>query len=1845
MRTAIFCFILAFGAIADLQAQLKADFAADQTIGCGVLQVKFQNLSTGPVSSYQWSLGLNASSALPNPSKIYVIPGRYQICLTVGDVQGNKNTICKDDFIKLYTSYEADFTVRDSFICAGSQGSFTDRTISPNGKIVSWIWDVGGSSGVVQQSQPGIVFSEYANGGKYNITLNTKDEVGCVSNVTKPLLQVIEKPIIKIDAGSGVLCDTVGSLLIKNLSPNLPELTYSWDFGNGQTFVGFAPPAVLYSGKGKYDITVSALNLATNCSDTVTFTGAVSVDNLATFSIDKLELCQGNSISLQPNSTINADSHLWNFGDGTTSTLARPLHTYNSPGCYTISHNIIHMGCTAVSQSTSCVIVRALPTVDYTVDKTQGCSFPLKIATTNLSAGGIAWNWTANGNIISNVQQPVLEFNQEGQFLLGLSVTNQFGCTATRTKETITAYRVKPIISSDSVRVCAPVLTPFEHRSFSLDPITKVKWILFTTVPKIINTATGNLFISDTGQFTVRLIIENSLGCADSTDFPGWIQTGVKPVSAMDLPVTLCYGTPLEGFDRSSSFANGYSWTLNNKPPNFLTKDVVFDYDEIQTYQVTHVAYHNGCAGDPVLGDVQIIGAKAAFQPIMECDRPYNRLFLNTSEGQDSVTWDFGVPNDTIDKSTVMSPTFTYKARGDYPVVLTAYHLASNCADTAYINIPVREVKADFDMSALKGCTPFNLTLTNRSQDALSFSYNFPDADQKSTNGENPTIRFSNGGKSTGTLIASDASGCSDTAFADTIDLYQVNAIAEPARKLFCQDSLLTLSNRSITVNDNIIKSSWSFASQLIKDVPNITLKLDSLTTRVIILTVESAGGCIASDTLLLNPNHIRAVLNVDTIVCTLDSARFNATLSGRYTDIRWEFGDGDSSSILQASHLYQRDGRYDIRLTVVDDSSGCSQILDFAQFITVGFPKADFDFEGAMVNCRPFIGSFVNTSQMANRFIWDLGDQSIRSTEINPSHLYTQRGYFDITLIASSTARCADTLKLDSLVFVDAPSIQYVTDTSSTVCSPKPVSFLTTLQSAFSVLLEYGDGSQDSLSRQEGNFQFEHTYTQSGIFYPVIVVTDSNSCSEYAILDTLHIHTAAPVLKILDTLICGSLGMIRLLDSSIVSSPILSRQLRIIGNNVDTTFQSVPASVLINQAGKYSLEYNITTAFCSDSISYVDRVELSPAPQANFTISQTSYCAGDSIILINRSLASSVLIDSIRWSINTKSGSLDTFGLVLSEGISDATLIVKTEVGCKDTAILTLNVKPSVFSTLSHDTTICAGSLLTLSAKLSNPVPNTMYRWKSSTQILCEGCLDHTLRPNTTTRYTFETEHPNGCIRPLDIVVQATRNNIDLLKVTPDTVICQGDIIPLAVDVIDDVFAYQWDRSRKGLSCYENCKNPIAKPDSTTTYIVSARNGQGCERLDSVRIAVRPQSVLDLGLDRTICSGDSFSIQVNDIRSPTWTGASGISCSNCANPIFRPLANSVYVLKGLKNNCPVSDSVKIFILSKDLISGGKDTTICIGSPVSLQASATGVLTWSPALYLNDPKSPTPIAQPSGSITYHLAVQNDLCMASDSIRINVLQSTIITGQDRTVCPNDEFTLSVEGEANSFLWSGPDILAGQNTKSIDIKPRTSTTYQVIARNKTCTPDTVMIKVNVIEFIQLQDSITYSAIPDLPVRLNKGLKSGKEFNYSWFPSTNLSCVNCVDPVFVGSVDSRYQFELMDPASGCSLVQIVKVNIVESCEAKDFFTVPNIFTPNQDGINDALFIIPKAADQFNSFRIFDRSGDLVFESSDVSIGWDGTFRQSPAPMGVYVYLLQAECPQTGEQIFLKGDITLVR
>ena len=146
-----------------------------------------------------------------------------------------------------------------------------------------------------------------------------------------------------------------------------------------------------------------------------------------------------------------------------------------------------------------------------------------------------------------------------------------------------------------------------------------------------------------------------------------------------------------------------------------------------------------------------------------------------------------------------------------------------------------------------------------------------------------------------------------------------------------------------------------------------------------------------------------------------------------------------------------------------------------------------------------------------------------------------------------------------------------------------------------------------------------------------------------------------------------------------------------------------------------------------------------------------------------------------------------------------------------------------------------------------------------------------------------------------------------------------------------------------------------------------------------------------------------------------------------------------------------------------------------------------------------------------------------------------------------------------------------------------------------------------------------------------------------NYLWTPSNSLDNALSSDPIASPLVTTIYYVTITDQY-GCNKTDSVIIYVIDGNCREPFIFVPNAFTPNEDGVNDRLYVKGDKVIESLHFSIFDRWGEKVFESNNIKSFWDGKYKGKYCQPGVFVYYLEATCKDKNTYTN-KGNITLIR
>jgi gliding motility-associated-like protein len=418
--------------------------------------------------------------------------------------------------------------------------------------------------------------------------------------------------------------------------------------------------------------------------------------------------------------------------------------------------------------------------------------------------------------------------------------------------------------------------------------------------------------------------------------------------------------------------------------------------------------------------------------------------------------------------------------------------------------------------------------------------------------------------------------------------------------------------------------------------------------------------------------------------------------------------------------------------------------------------------------------------------------------------------------------------------------------------------------------------------------------------------------------------------------------------------------------------------------------------------------------------------------------------------------------------------------------------------------------------------------------------------------------------------------------------------------------------------------------------YTITIKDNNLCTGSGTIAIT-QPTSAVSAALANTPtgCGGSSGSATVTASGgTPSYTyswnpgGSSGTSISG--------LAAGNYTVT-------VTDSKGCATTSVTTISssgGGAALSITSQSNVACFGTATGAATvnalgssgpytytWSPS----GGNSPSASGLPAG--TYTVFVKDGSCIST--ITLSILQPPPIT---LTVSSTPENCGDYDGSATVAASGGNGVLTplwsnGVTSTLNDLIPGGIYTVTVTDANGCAATATTVVYVVGGLFVDAGSGTTIHA--GETALLNGVVPPGA--TSVWTPSVSLSCPSC--PVTDASPAITTTYTLTATLNGCTGYDTVTVFVDIICG--ELF-IPTAFSPNNDGQNDVLYVMSNCITDLE-FAIFDRWGEKVFETSDPTQGWDGTFNGKKMNPASFAYYLKAKV--NGEDVSKKGNISLIR
>jgi gliding motility-associated-like protein len=457
-------------------------------------------------------------------------------------------------------------------------------------------------------------------------------------------------------------------------------------------------------------------------------------------------------------------------------------------------------------------------------------------------------------------------------------------------------------------------------------------------------------------------------------------------------------------------------------------------------------------------------------------------------------------------------------------------------------------------------------------------------------------------------------------------------------------------------------------------------------------------------------------------------------------------------------------------------------------------------------------------------------------------------------------------------------------------------------------------------------------------------------------------------------------------------------------------------------------------------------------------------------------------------------------------------------------------------------------------------------------------------------------------------------------------------------------VSAWSWNfGDETSISDFSTDQNPQWKYNTSGTKNVRfiVQSSKGCIDTVDKPIIVYDKPPITLPFDDTlICSIDTLQLQAAGLGNFSWRPNYNILNANSANPLVYPKVTTNYIVTLDDRGCVNQDTVRVRVVDFVTLNAKPDSTICLTDSIQLEGAGDGLrFQWTPAATLDDATKKNPVARPTGPTNYTCVAFIGKCSTTDVVSVNTIPyPQSFAGPDTTICYDDTASLHGRIVGSSFNWAPAVSLLNAGTLSPSAFPRRPTDYILSAYDTLGCPkpgrDTV--RVFVLDEIFAFAGRDTAIVVGQPLQLNA---SGAEF-FEWTPPLGLSRTDVGNPVARLNSNATYYLRAINE-QGCFDLDTINIKVFKT--RPDIF-VPNAFTPG--GRRNNLFrpAATPGISHLEYFRVYNRWGQLVFTTTEIGRGWDGTIGGKAQNAGTYVWVVQGK-DYTGETITKKGTMVLIR
>ena len=1810
-----------------------------------------------PVFDYSWSTGTQG------PDLSVSVPGSYQVTITDGNLCTKEETVV----IVIDTASVVDVSIDSySINCNNPIVQFNGLdTNNPSNLSFEWTTVDGNISSGSTDMNPTV-----DAGGIYSLEVFNALN-GCTQNADVIVLADFDEPIA--DAGDNQDLNCVVSMI--NLDASGSDsgagFSFEWTTTDGNILSGSSDINPLVDEPGTYTLEVSNLNSGCSSSSIVSvLEDLVSPDFTLDALIDTLTCSNTDTdISLLLNGDLSDHSMVWTDGNNNPilSNSNTGLVTVNSPGVYSLELTDSSNGCSAIEQI-EIGVDTIIPTSIASASENLNCiNFGVLIDGIGSSAGSMfeyAWE-DPSGLLIPGETSLSLQADEAGLYTLTV-VNASNGCFETATALVIIDTLLPSLSLDVNAELNCDVSEVLVESQLSDVDNPSFEWFNPQGVPLDIN---DNFVLADNAGSYTLIVTNLDNGCSSSSSVN--VEEDIQVPEVIVEPTVdlncLLISQSIAAENTALDPIFNYEWTTNNG--NILSGatglNPVVNAAGLYVLETENIS--NGCVGIvsvEVEEDIVAPNVMIAQANVLTC--------TNTSIQLDAAGSSTGINyvyNWTTDSGSIISGENSLNPLVD---MIGAYSLTIINTDNGCESLESVSVEEDVELpvpvisnSSVLNCVVHSIQLSGETSVGNDLVYEWIDPLTNEVLSNIEVLDVSEAGFYV-LNVFDNANGCEDQIQAEIEqDLVEPTANVSISNLLTCADSEATIQSEIFTNSGNYAINWTTTDGQIVSPVDSESLLVESVGTYLIEVQ-DLENGCLTEVPVFVGEDITEPIINSfdpSDLNCIVDQVSLDVNVENWTLDYTSNWTTLDGLIVGDAEQLnidVSAVGTY--ILEVLDSSNGCLNSVEIVVESDYEVPESAVYASGEL-DCLTHSVELNGTSSSSNStmsYSWKDAASVLIPGENSSTLEVAETGLFTF-VVTDNTNGCLS----ESTVLVEI-------DTLAPILSIEADGPLNCMNS--SILVEGNSSNVDQPEYKwfgpqgliEGENDSFINVDEPG-FYTMVLANDVNGCvSTKTIL--IEQDLAFPLAEVNEP---SMLTCSELVTTLSVAGSGLGVDFAYLWSSVDVTINGPNdlSELEVSESGVYVLELINLVNGCSSETEVIleSNTEL---PALTFNNQNTINCIAEEVQILG-SFDNPLAQYNLEW-IDPNGQAMNYNGIDPLVTVPGEYMLLATDLenGCASEYLvdIEIDIEQPQGNLEGQDILTCELTEITLNADNSSGNMLAYEWWDAEASVLLAESVSSITLSEAGNYSLILVDQLNGCS---DVVDFSIDQNIMIPQVEaeiPEVLTCIVGAVDLEMEItssntfLDNSWYFEGNLVQQGSATSLTVTEPGVyelEVQDQTNGCVNSTSFTVLENIDAPEIYVGTPEVLNCDREEVLINVELNGVPADNYNA-VWSTTTGLILSD--NDILEVTVGAAgtyeLIVVNTANLCTTSTIVDVQEDVQDpIVDAGIDFVFpCFEDEVSLNAfvqSASGqyISEWTTidGSILEGLNSLAPSVAEPGVYTISVIDPSNGCISFDEVRIQEeLPFEIDVLEEQPLCFGGYGAINVseiEPANGPFVYSinGGDSF-GPESEFQYLSPGE---YSVVVQDfNGCWSKTSQVEIGNPVQLTLETDV------DVFIEQGETYQLNATVNYSfdeissivWSPAEGLDCVNCLDPVFEGSVSTSYEVEVTT-VNGC--VERSMVTIFVDQTPKVF--IPNIFTPDGEGSNDIFMITadPETVELVKNFEIYDRWGEKMlcfeyFQPNDPSYGWDGVFNGRICDPGVFIYFAEI-IMKDGRIEKFKGDLTI--